>query len=70
MTTLFERNEDRVTGFLKWTDFTNQDVLLLATLRYVKDTDYAPLNVNYSLWLLAFFMSFWAQKNEVYFKVI
>ena len=22
MTTLFERNEDRVTGFLKWTDFT------------------------------------------------
>ena len=23
MTTLFERNEDRVTGFLKWTDFKN-----------------------------------------------
>ena len=22
MTTLFARNEDRVTGFLKWTDFT------------------------------------------------
>ena len=21
MTTLFERNEDRVTGFLRWTDF-------------------------------------------------
>ena len=31
MTTLFERNEDRVTGFLKWTDFTKQsmeDVLI------------------------------------------
>ena len=24
MTTLFERNEDRVTGFLKWTDFISK----------------------------------------------
>ena len=31
MATLFERNEDRVTGFLKWTDFSHLAYVATAT---------------------------------------
>ena len=34
MTTLFERNEDRVTGFLKWTDFSHWKFLYSAQIMH------------------------------------
>ena len=36
MTTLFERNEDRVTGFLKWTDFRSLFTFFTTTKQIMK----------------------------------
>ena len=53
MTTLFERNEDRVTGFLKWTDFSSKNEFDRSFFGRIQDTiicfqDYLTFNMGSS----------------------